>query len=133
MGGLSGHRQSVRRQFHDGHRRAAVRAITGARLYLSKNVPTLRGAAEACGSNVHYVKAVITLIRAENATLLERVIAGKVSVLAAAREVGRLANLVAAYRIASANDRVAFAAVIGPTTLFDTVLVPAEAANLIGT
>jgi hypothetical protein len=115
----------VRRQFHNGHRRAALRAHTAATLYLNNALPSLKAAAEATGSNIHYVRAVITLIQSENTVLLARVLAGKVAVQAAAREVDRLAKLVTAYRTAGANDHVAFAKAVGPTTLFDNSLVPA--------
>jgi len=114
-----------RRQFRNGRRLAAVRAITAAKLYLSKAVPTLKAAVEACGTNYNYVRAAIILLKAENTSLLARVVAGEILILAAAREVERLSKLVASYRAATANDHVAFAKIVGPTVLFDDMLVPA--------
>jgi hypothetical protein len=118
-------RQSARARFRHGQRMAAVRAITAARLYLSKSAPTQIAAAERCGSGVVYVRAAVTLLQSENATLINEVIAGRVPILFAAKQMRRLAGLVAAYRTASATDRVQFAHAIGPTTLFDSSLVPA--------
>ena len=42
------------------------------------------------------------------------------------KQARQLGELVAAYRSATASDRIAFAKVVGPDTIFDTVLVPAE-------
>jgi hypothetical protein len=82
-------------------------------------------AATACGSNAVYVAAAVVLLEAENSTLLDQVLTGQVPLLAAVEEIKRLAELVAAYRKASAADRVQFARTIGPSTLFDNSLVPA--------
>jgi hypothetical protein len=71
-------------------------------------------AAMSCGSNVPYVAAMLVLISSENAALIERVLVGEVSILTAAREVKRLATLVAAYRAADPADHVAFAQTIAP-------------------
>jgi hypothetical protein len=119
------HRRRRRHQIRNGQRLAALRAFTAATLYRKNDGWTLAMAATSCGSNVPYVVAMLVLMASENMTLLRVVMAGKVSVLAAAREVGRLAKLVAAYRAANATDRVAFARAVGPADLFDTTLVPA--------
>jgi len=118
-------RQSARRHFRNGHRAAAVRAFTAAGLVISGRAPTIMMAAERCGSCPAYVQAAITILRSENKGLFVDVIKGRVPLLVAAREVKRLAALVAAYRAGSAADRVGFAKIIGPTTLFDSSLVPA--------
>jgi hypothetical protein len=68
--------QSSRRQFRDGQCAAALRAITAARLYLNKTVPTLALAAASCGSNVNYVRAAIVILQSEKGNLLSRVLAG---------------------------------------------------------
>ena len=72
----SGHRlrqrQSARRHFRHGKRAAATRAFTGARLYLNGAVPTLAAAADSTGSNVAYVQAAIVLLKADNASLVQR-------------------------------------------------------------
>jgi len=117
--------RSTRRHFRDRERAATRRAITAAGLYRAGSIPSLSKAATACGSNAAYVAAAILLIASENTTVLNRVLAGHVPLLAAAREIKRLAELVAAYRKASAADRVQFARAIGPSALFDNSLVPA--------
>jgi hypothetical protein len=91
---------------------------------LDGRAPTIKAAAMRCGSSVPYVRAAIALLRSENTSLITSVMHGDVPLLAAARGVGQLASLVAAYRQASAADRVAFAKVIGPSTLFENSLVP---------
>jgi hypothetical protein len=118
-------RQSPRRQFKNGRRNAAVRAFTGAQLVRGKIAPTVAAAAERCGSTPAYVQAALAILAAENTSLVADVVNGRVPLLATAREVKRLGELVAAYRKASAADRVAFARAVGPTVLFDTSLVPA--------
>jgi hypothetical protein len=125
--GYRRHRQSARRHFlRSGERAAALRALTGARLYLTGQASSIRAAAECCGSNVLYVRAAVTLCRAENSALRDRVLRGCIPLMEAARQVEHIAGLVRAYRAASTADCVGFVkAVGGPTVLFDTVLVPA--------
>jgi hypothetical protein len=96
-------RQSSRRHFRSGQRAAVVRAATAAKLYLEKSVPTLAAAAEACGTNVAYVRAAVALLKAEDPSLL----------------------LVNAYRSATDEDRVAWARAEGAEHIFD-VLVAAS-------
>jgi hypothetical protein len=117
--------RSARRHFRHRQRAAVIRACTAARLYLIGEFPSLEAAAVGCGSNIQYVRAAVVLLEAENATLFQQVLRGDISLLAAARQARQVGKLVAAYRKASAADRVAFAKAIGPTTLFDTALVPA--------
>jgi hypothetical protein len=112
-------------RFRDGYCTVAVRALTAAGLVIDGKAPTYRAAALRCGSTVAYTGAAVTLLRSENTSLMAKVAKGEVSLLAAAREVRRLAKIVAAYRAGSAADRVAFAKAVGPTILFDTSLVPA--------
>jgi hypothetical protein len=119
------HRQSARRHFRNGHRAAALRAITAGGLYLSKAAPSIAAAAERCGSNRLYVKAAIVLLQSENMTLRTNVLEGTTPLQGAAKAIKQLGALVHAYRRASAADRVAFAKTVGPTVLFDTSLVPA--------
>jgi hypothetical protein len=80
-------RASARRHFRHGWRAAAVRAFTGARLYLDKKAPTLIRAAEDCGSNVQYVRAAIVVI--EDGSLNEQalVLTGHLPLLEAANQV----------------------------------------------
>jgi hypothetical protein len=118
-------RRSRYRRTRAGRCAAAVRGVTGARLYLDHKVPSLAAAALCCGSCRTYVQAALILLRSENATMLERVLRGHLPLQVAAKQMKQVADLVAAYRTADAADRVAFAKTIGPTTLFDSALVPA--------
>ena len=104
---------------------AAVRATTAAKLYLAGQVPSVAAAALGCGACVAYTRAAVILLQSENATMLERVLRGHTPISTAAQQLKQVAALVDAYRTAAAADRVAFAKTIGPTTLFDTALVPA--------
>jgi hypothetical protein len=75
-------------------------------------------------SNSVYVAGAIMILRTEDAQLREQVLTGKVSLMTAARSATGAAKLVAAWRTASAADRVALARTVGPSTLFDDALVP---------
>jgi shikimate kinase len=103
-----------------------LRALTAARLYSGGGITTLTKAAEACGSNVPYVQAAVVLLKAENETLLRRVLSGDIPVLVAASQAKRMADLVFAYRAASENDRVAFARTCGPEALLDVLATAAS-------
>ena len=94
-------------------------------MYLNGAVPTLAAAADSTGSNVAYVQAAIVLLKANNASLVSDVLAGRVSILQAARSARRLVDLVTAYREAKDPDRVAFARACGAEAIFD-VLVAAS-------
>ena len=118
-------RRPHRRHFRGRERVAVKRAMTAARLYLNGTFKTLIEAATSCGSNIHYVRAAVTLIQAENTLLMTRVLAGHASLLKAAHDARGLAGLVKAYRVTTDDDHVAFARVIGPTTLFDNAVAPA--------
>jgi hypothetical protein len=122
----SGHRlrqrQSARRRFRHGQRAAAVRAFTGARLYLNCAVPTLAAAADSTGSCPAYVQAAVVLLKADNASLTAEVLDGRVSLLQAAAQVRRMVDLVTAYKLAQDPDRVAFARACGIETIFNTLV-----------
>jgi hypothetical protein len=148
-GGLKPRRRR-RRQFNDdGQRLAVLRAFTGAKLYLAGWFASLADAAKSVGSNVHYLAAVIILLRSENVSLLNRVLANDVPLLAAAAQTKRLARLVSAYRSSSAADlkrfcdltgvtndladhlvhsapseRAAAARVLGPEVVWDEMIMP---------
>ena len=113
------------RRMRAGRCAAAVRALTAAKIYLAGEVPNLPTAALCCGSCVTYVQDILILIKSENEIMLSRVLRGQMPLAAAAKQMRQVADLVAAYRGAGVDDRVAFAKAIGPTTLFDSVLVPA--------
>jgi hypothetical protein len=116
--------RSARRHFQGGLRAAVIRAVTAAQIHLEHG-KSLADAALRCGSNPHYVHAAVIVLQSEDKALLHRVLSGDVSLLAAAKQVQQVAKLVAAHRKASAADRVAYARTIGPTVLFDDMLVPA--------
>jgi hypothetical protein len=119
-----GHRRSPRRHFRNRQRAAVVRAVTAGRLYASGAVSTLAAAAIACGSNVAYVAAAVTLLKSENNVLLDRALHGATPLLAAASEVGAVARLVSAYRGAGSDDLAAFTRTIGVANVWDQILVP---------
>jgi hypothetical protein len=111
-------------QLRDGVCTAALRAFSAAKPYLSDEFDSL-GAARACGSNAPYVAAAIVLIRSENTAVQQDVLAGRVSLLPAAHQLRKFVRLVAAFREASASDRVMFGCVVGPTNLFENSVAPA--------
>jgi hypothetical protein len=115
-------RQSARRHFRHGQCAAALRAITGARLYLNGAVPTLAVAAESTGSNPSYIQAALTLLRADNAPLVNEVLAGDIPIREAAAQIRPLVDLVTAYREAKDPDRVAFARACGVEAIFSTLV-----------
>jgi hypothetical protein len=119
--GRRGRHHRVRHQFRRGERLAVIRAMTAAKLYMDKSVPTLAAAATSCGSNVPYVRAGVALIKTENIILAGRATRGHVSLLKAAREARRLGDLLKAYRAADASDHVAFAKIVGPETMFNNM------------
>jgi hypothetical protein len=116
--------RSARRHFRRGQRAAVTRAMVSARLYVDRQIPTLVMAAESCGSNVNYVRAAATLLRAEAFELIEQVSNGALPLLAAAKQVQRIANMVTAYKAGSTADRIVFGRVVGVDTLFDDSIAP---------
>jgi hypothetical protein len=118
------HRQhrSSRRHFRHGQRAAALRAITGARLYLGGAVPTLAAAADSAGSCVAYVQAACILLKADNAALTTDVLAGRTSLLRAARSAKPVLDLITTWREAADPDRIAFARACGAEAIFDVLV-----------
>ena len=119
-------RRSRRRQIRNGQRAAVLRALTAAKLHASGAITSLAKAAESCGSNVNYVRAVIVLLKAENETLLRRVLTGDAPLLGAAQQAQRMADLISAYRSANSADRVAFARTCGAEAIFDVLVEAAK-------
>jgi hypothetical protein len=119
-------RRSPRRHFRHGQRAAVRRALTAAKLYSSGAITSIAKAAESCGSNSIYVKAVTVLLKAENAALLDRVLAGHEPLLGAAQQAQRTADLVAAYRSANPADRIAFARVCDPHAILEVLVEAAR-------
>ena len=85
---------------------------------------TLSDAARMTGSNVSYVQAAITVLKAEDAALVEAVRTGEIALLAAAAQVRRRADLITALRNASAEDRAAAGRALGVAAIFDECVVP---------
>jgi len=94
---------------------AVLKAVTAARLLAAGMVPTVNVAAASCGSNPLYVRAAVTLLKAENPDLLDQALHGRVSLLRAAQQVKRVAALVDAYRRATERDLIQAAKVVGST------------------
>jgi hypothetical protein len=126
------HRQSPRRHFRNGHRAAVVRATTGARLYLDKQIPTLAAAAEACGSNVQYVRAAITLLTTDDPSPLNLALGGWISLIGAANQ-ARLQrkmksvtvdSAVASWRVWTPEQRAEFGRGAGVGNLWDHAIIP---------
>src|SRR5262245_18174493 len=80
-----GYRARGRRFIESGNRRAAIRALASARMYMTSVVLSIAKAAEACGSNVSYVADAVALLTAEDDQLRAAVLDGRVSLSAAAK------------------------------------------------
>jgi hypothetical protein len=128
-------RASARRYFRNGHRAAVVRATTGARLYLDGRVPSLAAAAEACGSNIFYVRSAIVLLKAADPSLLKSAMAGLVSLPAAANQERRrrkaarvtVDEVVQTWRAWTPEQRAEFGRGAGVANLWDDAIVPTSA------
>ena len=104
-GGLRPRRRRRRQLNSRGERRAVRQALTGAKLYLAGEFPSLKAAAEAVGVSVRYVHAGVILLQAENADLLAQVLAGEMLTLAAAKEAKPVAKAIAAYKAMTEADK----------------------------
>ncbi len=93
--------------------RAALRAITGARLCASGMAEDAAVAAACVGSSPAYVRAAIVLLKSEDEPLLNCVLRGEMHLLKAAKSARRVAKLVDAYRGAGENDLIAATRIIG--------------------
>jgi hypothetical protein len=109
----------------DGVRVAVLRAFTAARLFRRREFTSQAEAARACGSTVAYVAAATIILDAENSQIQHDVLEGRLPLLVAAEQLRRLADLVKAYRAASASDLPMFGKTVGIADLFDHAIVPA--------
>ena len=124
-------RRSPRRHFRNGHRAAVTRATTGAALYLDKDVSTLAEAAEACGSNVQYIRDAVALMRAGD-PFLNSVYAGSISLPVAANLMRRRRKMegvtvdaaVAGWRSWTPEQRAEFGRGAGVGNLWDDAIIP---------
>src|SRR5262249_52786540 len=125
-------RRSPHRQFRNGRRAAAVRAFTGARLYLDKKAPTLIQAAEDCGSNVQYVRAAITVIEDGSPAEHALVLTGDLPLFTAASQARlrrkpervTVEEAVASWRSWTPEQRLAFGRCAGISEIWDWAISP---------
>jgi hypothetical protein len=117
-------------RFRGGARLAALRAFSGAEKVLEEGMSPVM-AADWVGSNANYIAAMITIIESNDEDLLDRVLTGRVGVLAAAAQVEGFIKLLAAFKAATTENKAAFRKTIGDNTLFDELFgdPPASAAN----
>ena len=116
----------TRRQVRNGRRRAAVRAFAGARLWLGRSISpkTQAEAADMVGSNSVYLIAASILLWHDDGDLIEDVLAGRRSLLGAARAVRRKVRLTQAWSDATADDRAMFGRTVGVAEVFDAAVAP---------
>jgi hypothetical protein len=125
-------RQSARRHFRNGHRAAVVRACTGARLYLDGRTSSLAAAAEACGSNVNYIRAAVDLLKASDPSLLHLAMGGWISLTGAANQerlrlkAERITvnEAVASWRVWTPAQRAEFGRGAGVADIWDHAISP---------
>jgi hypothetical protein len=110
-----------------------VRACTGARLYLDKQVSSLVAAAEACGSNINYVRAAIALLKADDPSLLNLAMVGWISLTGAADHQARLRHktarmtvdeVVETWRAWTPEQRAEFGRGAGVAEVWDHAIAP---------
>jgi hypothetical protein len=111
----NGTNKSSRRRFRGRICKAPLKAVTAAKLYLSGGGLTVVEAANCCGSSSTYVVAAITILNSENEALLDDVLYGRISLLAAAKIAAPLAALMVAFRKATPQALTFFSATTGFT------------------
>jgi hypothetical protein len=122
-------RASASRHFRHGWRAAAVRAFTGAGLYIDKKVPSLLRAAEDCGSNVNYVRAAVAVLKDGSLQEHALVLAGHLPLLEAANQARLRRKIpvdeaVLAWRSWSPEQRAAFGRHAGISEIWDFAISP---------
>jgi hypothetical protein len=103
----------------------ALRAFAAAEDYLAGRCPTLLAAALCHGSNIGYVRAAITVLKADDARLVRRVLRGHEPLLKAAASVANAVLMAETFRKASGPERELFGRMAGAAELFDTAVVTA--------
>jgi hypothetical protein len=123
----SNRRRHPHYQIRRGQRRAAVQALTAAKLWLGVPIPapTQTEAAVMAGSNLAYLKAAAIVIEHGDESLIAQVKAGRVPLLQAAKRVRGRVDLIRAYREAGPLDRAALGRAVGAVAIFDAAVVPA--------
>ena len=104
----------------------ALRAVVAAWLLHNHllGVSTVTQAVVLTNSSRPSVEAALTILKAEDEELLDLVLTGYVSLALGARHVKHRAGLIASFRSACPEDRVAFGQAVGAAALFDDVVLP---------
>jgi DNA N-6-adenine-methyltransferase (Dam) len=97
------------RRVRDREQVAVIRALLAARLHLGLPIPrqTLAEAVKKTGSSLGYVPAAVTILKAEDERLVDHLSRGRIPLVPTAAQIKRRAELIAALRQASPEDRVA--------------------------
>jgi hypothetical protein len=119
------HYRARGRLIRNGQCVAALRALNAAEGYLTGRFPTLQAAAICCGSCVAYVRAAITILKADDAKLVRRVLRGDEPLLRASAAVTNAVILAETFHKASVAERELFGRWAGPAEVFDSVVTPA--------
>jgi hypothetical protein len=109
-----------------------LRAFTGAELYLDKRFTTLAKTAEACGSNVQYLRAALVLIKDGDEMIRESVLTGHMPLLTVANRARRRrkaeritpAEAVMGWKRWTPEQRAEFGRVVGVAEVWDHAIVP---------
>ena len=103
-----------------------LRAFVGAWLlhHGLLNIDTVTKAVVVAGSSRPSVEAALTFLKSEDETLVASVLTGGLSLQYAAAQVKRRADLIASFRSAWPEDRIAFGQAVGAAALFDDVVMP---------
>lgn len=104
---------------------AALRALNAAEGYLQGRFPTLQVAALCNGSCIAYVRAGVTVLKADDPKLVTRVLRGREPLLKAAASVANAVIMVETFRKASGTERQMFGRMAGPTEVFDDTVATA--------
>jgi hypothetical protein len=109
-----------------------LRAFTGAELYLDKRFTTLAKTAEACGSNVTYIRAALVLIKNGDQMTREEVLTGHLPLLVVANRARRRrkaeritpAEAVMGWKRWTPEQRAEFGRVAGVAEIWDCAISP---------
>jgi len=112
-------RQSPSAQIRNGVRVANLKAFTAAKFYrdrvANKESVTLEGAALCHGTNISYLRAAITVLKAGDRNLADRVVQGVLSILTAAKLVKPQVRAIEALKDANPANLAAIYAATGFT------------------
>jgi hypothetical protein len=103
--------------------------LTGGQLYLQGKTTTLHQSAISVGSNVRYIMAAVLLIKANDTRLIDAVVHGNISILAAARLVKPQVKAIEAINAASPVNKAAIYNSTGLTDELFRLLVDSSSAK----